>query len=275
VSKLKQFLKRILFDEASSEIWVLNSEFLQKKRIEKHSNNAIIEKAKPLSSLKQLIDSYTDLSFFKMKHGFLFFPKTLSKYFRSRKDKLDPLILGQFSKLLKEQEILHFQKIKTANDPYNFSHFLAKFTQMKIIDELLENSLDKMCYKSFSFLTKFVRILKKQNKQESEIKLNYISSKNPEISKKVTIVSNQLLNIMRMSFLINKKHNRFKQYILLPVYLSGKLLINRTISHCQCVTFMFINHPELSQKAEAYSPNTPISKSTRESPVITKYFLSL
>ena len=181
------------------------------------------ELGKPTASLKQLIDSYTHLSFFEVNHGFVFFPKSLSKYFRSRSNKLNPLILSQFSQLLKDQEILHFQKLKTADEVYNFSHFLAKFTQMKIIEELLENSLDKMCYKSFSFLARFVKILKKQHFKEFQLKQTFINSGTDSgVPVHMKSITNQLLNTMRISFIISKKHNRLEKYILLPVYGSGR-----------------------------------------------------
>lgn len=172
--------------------------------------------------LKNLVDSYTRLNFFEVKHGFIFFPKALSKYFRSRPDKLKPLFLSQFTKLLKEQEILHFQKIKTANECFNFTHFLAKFCQMKVIQELLENSLDKMTFKSFRFLGEFVELLKNQKLKDLNQKQEFENSKNSLAGYKIKSLSNQLFDIMRLSFSINKKHNKFQQYILLPLYISGK-----------------------------------------------------
>lgn len=219
--KLRQLLKRVLFDEASSEIWVLNSEFLQKELSAKHSKDAPRQARKPSRSLQQLIDSYTHLSFFEAKHGFLFFPKALSKYFRSRGNKLFPLVLPQFERLLEQQEILHFQKPKTANDLYNFNHYLAKFTQMKVVDELLENSLDKMSYKSFSLLSKFVRVLKKATNDRLADKRRFIGAANSDMAPKVDCVSGQILDVLRMSFLINKKNDRFNQFILMPAYVSG------------------------------------------------------
>jgi hypothetical protein len=206
---------------------VLNSEHLQVKRIKDFANeipNKLTSDNEFKSSflLKNLVDSHTRMNFFEVKYGFMFFPKTLSKYFRLRKDKIIPLFLTQFEKLLEEQEFLHFQKVKTTNEPFSFFHFLAKFCQMKVVEELLENSLEKMCFKSFRFLSEFVKIFKKQKTKEFEDKITFKKSQNNIISTQTKSLSNQLFDIMRFSFSINKKHNKFMQFILLPMYISSK-----------------------------------------------------